>query len=221
VCLRVPKHKVYLDAFYIGVYAVTNRQYTEFIRETGHRAPDKSKCGGTPIWKNGRLWKNGRCPDDKLDHPVVCVSWHDATAYAKWAGCELPTEAQWEKAARGPLGFKYPWGNRFDEGKCRNCKNKGSDITCPVCGYPEGASGYGTCNQSGNVWEWCRDWYDEKHYGKSPRENPEGPDRGSSRVLRGGSWEFAVPTILGAANRYRYDPGVRINDRGFRIMRAA
>jgi formylglycine-generating enzyme required for sulfatase activity len=117
-----PKHKVYLDAYYIGVYAVTNRQYQQFVKKTKHRPPEKAGYG-TPIWNNGR------CPKDKLDHPVVCVSWEDAAAYAKWAGCELLTEAQWEKAAHGPLGFKYPWGDQWDEGKCRNDKNKGSGTT--------------------------------------------------------------------------------------------
>jgi formylglycine-generating enzyme required for sulfatase activity len=210
-----PRHRVYLNAYYIGVYAVTNRQYAEFVKETGHPAPEQSDWGMTPIWENGR------CPDDKLDHPVVCVSWHDATAYVKWAGCKLPTEAQWEKAARGPLGFKYPWGNQFDEEKCRNYKNRGSGTTCPVWGCPEETSGYGTCNQSGNVWEWCWDWYDEKYYKKSPLENPKGPHRGSYRVNRGGSWWDHDPTNLRAAYRDRYHQGSRYGNRGFRLMRTA
>ena len=209
-----PKHRVHLDAYWIGVYCVTNRQYSRFVKATKHRAPDKADYG-TPIWQNGR------CPEGKLDHPVVCVSWDDASAYAKWSGLELPTEAQWEKAARGPKGLLYPWGNEWDAGKCRNDKNKGSEETCPVWGYPAGVSGYGTYNQSGNVWEWCRDWYDEKYYGKSPARNPGGPEGGSARVLRGGGWRSDDASGFRGASRVYDAPAGRGDLQGFRLVRTA
>jgi len=163
-----PKHRVHLSAYCIGVYCVTNAQYLRFVEATGHRAPDKADYG-TPVW-SGRSF-----PQDKTDHPVVCVSWDDASAYAAWAGCGLPTEAQWEKAARGPQGLVYPWGDQWDAGLCRNSGNKGSGQTCRVYDYPEGVSGYGTFNQAGNVWEWCRDWYDSGYYSHQSCAGPYRP----------------------------------------------
>jgi len=210
-----PKHRVQLDAFYMGVYCVTNRQYAAFVQATGHRHPDKANYG------NPTIWENGRYPEDRAEHPVVCVSWDDATAYAEWAGCALPTEAQWEKAARGPQGMIYPWGEAWEEGKkCRNDKNRGSEETASVWGYPEGVSGYGTYQQSGNVREWCRDWYDEKFYIRSPGNNPEGPDGGSIRVIRGGCWGNDVASYFRGSIRAWIEPGFRIDYLGFRLVRA-
>ena len=209
-----PKHKVYLDAYYINVYAVTNRQYGRFIQVTGHRAPEKADFGDP-------VWRNGRCPEGKLDHPVVCVSWDDAMAYVRWAGCGLLTEAQWEKAARGPLGLKYPWGNEWDKHKCRHYNNRGDETTCNVWRHGQGVSGYGTYNQSGNVFEWCRDWYDSEYYGKSPRENPPGPAKGSFQVRRGGGWRNFDPSSLRAARRCGILPDYRYDYQGFRLVRAA
>lgn len=160
------------------------------------------------------------CPEAKLDHPVVCVDWDDASAYATWAGCELPTEAQWEKAARGPSGTIYPWGNDWDQAKCRNNKNKGSEETAPVWAYPEGMSGYGTYQQSGNVWEWCRDWHgDYKTTGV--QSNPTGPQRCSRRVFRGGSWYYDVASFFRGAYRDGDDPDDRRGLLGFRLVRTA
>ena len=168
-----PKHRVELSEYWMGVYCVTNRQYGRFVSATKHRAPDNS------LWQKGEL----------LDHPVVNVSWDDAAAYAKWAGLSLPTEAQWEKAVRGPCCLIYPWGEEWDPKKCRNSTNKGNDTTAAVWEYPDGTSGYGTMQQSGNIWEWCADWYDDSYYGKSPAKDPGGPQTGSDRVARGGSWD--------------------------------
>ena len=211
-----PKHKVYLDAYYISVYTVSNRQYGRFIQETGHRLPDKSSYSG-----DKPVWRNSRCPEEKLDHPVAFVSWDDAVAYARWAGCELPTEAQWEKAARGPLGLKYPWGNDWDEDKCQHAETRGKEETCHVWSYGQGVSEYGTYNQSGNVWEWCRDWYVDKYYGKGPYQNPPGPERGWRRVDRGGSWGERNPSNLQAAIRNWNSPDYRGGIRGFRLVRTA
>ena len=150
---------------------------------------------------------------------MVCVSWGDAIAYAKWAGCALPTEAQWEKAARGPAGLIYPWGNDWDEGQCRNDANKGNETTSPVFGYPGGVSGYGTYNQSGNVWEWCADWYDGGYYGQSPGRDPRGPEGGADRVNRGGGWWNGFPGLFRGAHRDWHDPGYRYVNLGFRLVR--
>ncbi|WP_295590242.1 SUMF1/EgtB/PvdO family nonheme iron enzyme [uncultured Lamprocystis sp.] len=209
-----PKHRVFVSAYWMGVYAVTNAQYLKFVEATGHRAPDKADYGQA-------IWTGRGFPKDKADHPVVCVAWDDAVAYVQWAGCELPTEAQWEKAARGPAGLIYPWGNDWDASRCRHDKNKGSETTCPVSGYPGGVSGYGTYNQSGNVWEWCADWYENGYYGKSPVRDPRGPEGGSSRVRRGGGWWGGDPVSFRGAIRYWYDPGYRGVGLGFRLVRPA
>ncbi len=209
-----PKHGVHLDEYWIGAYCVTNRQYARFVQETGRRAPDKSDYSGVPA-----IWQSGKCPSDKLDHPVVCVDWEDAQAYAKWSGLALPTEAQWEKAARGPLGLIYPWGPAWDVDLCRNDENTGSGSTAEVWGCGRGVSGHGTYQQSGNVLEWCADWYGEKYYGESGRENPQGPDGGSLRVRRGGSWDYVGPSCFRGADRYGYVPSFRCDYQGFRLVR--
>jgi len=191
-----PAHRVHLDAYYIGVYAVTNAQYAGF--------------------RAGHAYSSG-----KSAHPVVEVSFEDAKAYAAWAGLSLATEAQWERAARGPGGLIYPWGEQWDESRCRNSRNRGSEETCSVHGYPVGVSGFGTYNQSGNVWEWCSDWYESDYYGSSPRENPTGPESGSRRVDRGGCWRGDVPGNFRGADRDGFAPGYRDGYLGFRLVRAA
>jgi formylglycine-generating enzyme len=200
-----PRHRVELSGYWIGVYAVTNAQYLKFVEVTGHRAPANTRHREKAM----------------ADHPVTDVSWEDSFAYAKWAGCKLASEAQWECACRGPLGLAYPWGQDWDETKCRNDKNKGSEQTSVVYGYEKGVSGWGTYNQSGNVWEWCADWYDENYYASSPKESPKEPERGSCRVFRGGSWRYGDPGFFRAAYRGWYDPGSLGGGAGFRLVRAA
>ncbi len=234
-----PRHAVYLDAYYIGVCAVTNRQYKKFVDETGHRPPDESdySFGGGLKWHRGGSglslqaaqsdasfgggpkWKGSAFPPELSDHPVVCVSWDDARAYCRWAGLELPTEAQWEKAARGPSGQAYPWGDEWDSERCRHYVNRGGGETCRVYDYAEGASGYGAYNMSGNVWEWCLDRYGSDYYKKSPNKNPTGPASGSIRVLRGGSWNCDSRGCR-AAGRGGGRPSYRIDGRGFRAVLA-
>lgn len=209
-----PPHRVELSGFWIGVYAVTNAQYLRFVEETGHRAPDKMEYGR-------RVWKKGRFAAEKADHPVVGVSWEDSAAYAAWAGCELASEAQWEKAARGALGLIFPWGNEWDPDKCRYAGNRGEEQTCPVYGYPQGASGCGTYNQSGNIWEWCADWYDERYYRNTSTRDPRGPGEGLSRVSRGGSWWYLSHVKFRAADRYSYLPRFRGYYLGLRLVKPA
>jgi len=208
-----PQHTIHLDRYYIGVYTVTNLQYKQFVDETGHRPPDGADYE-TPIWK-GKSY-----PESYTDHPVVCVNWEDAAAYCRWAGGTLSTEAQWEKAARGPKGFIYPWGNDWDQNLCRNDKNKGSETTCTVYEYPKGVSGYGCYNLSGNVWEWCSDWYGSDYYKNSPPKNPTGPDTGSGRVNRGGGWDRGGTEFFRAAYRCDRGPSRSGGFRGFRLLLA-
>jgi formylglycine-generating enzyme required for sulfatase activity len=199
-----PKHKVWLDGYWMGVYCVTNRQYGRFVKDGKGREPDNQK------WKDAAFAK----------HPVVNVSWDDCAAYAKWAGLSLPTEAQWEKACRGPKGLIYPWGKEWDEKRCRNSGNKGNEETAVVGAYAAGVSGYGTYQQSGNVWEWCADWYDKDYYKASGvSKNPVGPATGSGRVYRGGCWWDGVASFFRGASRFIYVPAFRYAYLGFRLVR--
>ncbi|MEV6598826.1 SUMF1/EgtB/PvdO family nonheme iron enzyme [Actinoplanes sp. NPDC051346] len=131
---------VWLPPFYIDVFPVTNGEYVRFVAETGHQPPDH--------------WPRGRCPDTLFDHPVTYVTWHDARSYALWAGKELPTGQQWEKAARGTRGDTYPWGNQQTPAKC-NVRESGIGSTTPVNRYHSGVSPYGVYDLCGNIWEWC------------------------------------------------------------------
>lgn len=206
------KHRVELSEYWIGVYCVTNRQYGKFMAEMGNFVP-------STVNTNKSVWKNGKCPAAKLDHPMVFVSIGFCEIYAKWAGLSLPTEAQWEKAARGPGGLIYPWGNEDATNKYRNSTNKGSARTAAVWEYPVGASGYGTMQQAGNVLEWCADWYKESYY-KCPKKDPVGPDGGSDRVCRGGGWtSWGGSSYFRGARRYGVDPLVDRDSLGFRLVR--
>jgi len=173
-----PPRRVYLDAFYIDRYPVTNREYKLFVEATGHPPP--------PHWA---AYGNSY-PPGKADHPVVGVCWFDARDYAAWVGKRLPTEAEWEKAARGTDGRRYPWGDEFDPQRC-NTDISGIGDTVPVGTYsPAGDSPYGVADLSGNVWEWVADWYERDYYQRAPARNPTGPETGTEKVLRGGAWDF-------------------------------
>ena len=169
-----PAHSVYLSAFYILKYPVTNMDYREFVQCTVHKQPIH--------------WQRDTYPTGLGHHPVVNVSWQDAQAYAAWRGARLPTEAEWEKAARGTDERHYPWGNRFVDGeRCNSCNQVGA--TTPVTEYPEGRSEYGVWDLCGNVYEWCADYYDEDYYRSGPNSNPKGPEGGQKRVVRGGCFQ--------------------------------
>lgn len=212
-----PQHRVYLDSYYIYKYEVTNAQFAKFVSETGYDA--------------GTVWKE-RYESEMDQHPVAWVSWNDANAYCRWAGGSLPTEAEWEKAARGTDGRQYPWGNKWDERACNwhngpimagmaKVFSLGMRGATPVGSYPLGVSPYGAYDMAGNVDEWCSDWYDEMYYGSSPVKNPEGPGSGEYRVIRGGSFFDSNSNSLRCATRWGIDPNARDFFKGFRCCRSA
>ena len=199
------QHSVYLDGYWIHKHEVTVAHYRKFCQATGRPMPSK--------------WAD--------DRPIIMVSWNDAQAYAQWAGGALPTEAQWEKAARGADGRRYPWGDDWDWG--RRC-NDGMDhnsvggrvwpwktVAAPVGSYPTGTSPYGAMDMAGNVWEWCADWYRQDYYGISPASNPRGPATGSARVLRGGSYDHGERELR-CAYRFYADPNRGYGGIGFRCV---
>jgi formylglycine-generating enzyme required for sulfatase activity len=197
-----PQRRVYLDAYSIYKNPVTVAQYRKFCAATGRQMPSD------PSWG----WKE--------DHPIVNVSWEDATAYARWAGVSLPTEAQWEKAARGTDGRKYPWGDKWDASRCSNGDTDLNQTTA-VGSFPQGASPYGVLDMAGNVWEWCADRYDGNYYQAGPKRNPQGPESGDVRVLRGGSWGYANPADFRCAYRYGFVTAGRGYILGFRCASRA
>lgn len=175
-----PQRTVTLSPYSIGKYPVTNIEYQAFVKAAKHEPP--------------RHWEDGRSPAGQENHPVTHVSWDDANTYADWlskkTGQEytLPTEAQWERAARGDQDVrKQPWDGALDT-EHANIEESGIGGTTPVGAYPAGKSPCEAMDMVGNVWEWCADWYDEDYYSKGDKENPMGPDAGDYRVLRGGSW---------------------------------
>jgi formylglycine-generating enzyme required for sulfatase activity len=193
-----PAHTVYLDGYWIYKTEVTVGQYKKFCAATGHAMPNLA---------------DGFSDDD---HPIVDVSWNDAQAYCAWAGVKLPTEAQWEKAARGTDGRIYPWGNEFSTSKAWT-KESGATHTAPVGSFPDGASPYGCLDMAGNVCEWCQDWYGKDYYASSPSSNPTGPGYAEGRVLRGGSW-FSDSFYCRCANRDDPDPSLTLDIYGFRCV---
>ena len=140
---------IWLPSFYIDIFPVTNSDYMRFVAATGHQPPDH--------------WPKGRCPANVFDHPVTFVTWHDAASYASWAGKDLPTARQWEKAARGARGDVFPWGNQQTPAKC-NARESGVGSTTPVSRYHSGVSPYGVYDMCGNTWEWCSSRTDPGRY---------------------------------------------------------
>ena len=225
-----PVHTVYLDDFWIDRYEVTNERFARFVAATGHQTEAERRGWGW-VWKDseweeveGADWRHPHGPqssiEGRMDQPVVLVSWSDADAYCRWAGKRLPSEAQWEKAARGPAtgsgrGHRYAWGDEFDSG-WTNTKESGWGDTLPVGSFsPQGDSPYGAADVTGNVWEWVADWYGEDYYAQSPAANPTGPASGTFRILRGGSWPFDE-VYARTAFRYNVKPDYTYDFAGFR-----
>ena len=173
--IAAPKHPVILKAFYMDIHEVTNQEYYEYCMALGHKLPE---FWGLDLYKSGM---------DYPDHPVVGVSHFEATQYAEWAGKRLPTEAEWEHAARGGLeDIAYPYGKKADHSMARFNDPEAEKGPVKTGSYPPNA--YGLYDMSGNAWEWVSDWFFESYYSESAEENPGGPSCGTFRVFRGGGW---------------------------------
>jgi len=209
-----PVHKVYLDAYYMCRYEVTNQEYYKFWEATGKHTPESfADEYGVSTWP-GRAMKFPR-------HPVVGVTWHDAVAYAEWVGMRLPTEAEWEKAARGPTSRLWPWGNSLRPyANTWNGKDGYDNSIAPAGAYPDGKSYYGVMDMAGNVWEWTADWYSETYYFHSPERNPRGANMRSWRVIRGGSWSDNMNRCTTTFRFYFY-PSLKTSFIGFRLAKTA
>ena len=211
-----PQHRLLLPDYYMAKTPVTNAQYTAFVEAADHEPP--------------RHWDARKPPQGKEDHPVVWVSWYDAVAYCKWLAevtdqpYRLPSEAEWEKAARGADGRIYPWGNEWDAGRC-NTREGGKNDTTPVGAYPQGASLYSLLDMAGNVFEWARSlWGPDSlkpkfKYPYNDADGRENPEAGlvTHRVMRGGSWS-SYRSHTRCAYRFRNFPSVRWDGFGFRLV---
>lgn len=199
-----PEHKKNVDSFYIDKYEVTNKKYKVFVDSDGHRPPEH--------------WDGNKVPDARENHPVVYVNWFDAEAYCKWTGKRLPTETEWEKAARGTDKRVFPWGDKFSRDKA-NTPQLGNEDTMPVGKFESGKSPYGVYDMAGNVWEWTSDWFLPYPGNSHPDEN-----YGEMyKVVRGGSWYDCTYYKCGISaptyNRIFFNPSTRNNNFGFRCAK--
>lgn len=194
-----PQRTIRTDAFFIDRQPVTVQQFQAYLKATGLEMPES--------------WHRQN-PPEKGDWPVVHVTWDEASDYAAWKGCRLPTEAEWERAARGPDGRIFPWGNQLPEVEHAQFSTEGRS---PVASRPAGASPFGCLDMAGNGFEWVQDWYSPGYYGISPEEDPKGPESGEKKVLRGGSFVHDA-AALRCASRGRYAPAERRANHGFRCV---
>ena len=208
-----PQRLVSVDDFWIDQTEVTNAMYEKCFKSGVCSLPADVRFSEASYSVHGNYFSNSEFDD----FPVVNVTWSQAKTYCTWAGQTLPTEAQWEKAARGTEGIKYPWGNDWASQYITNYDNN-SGITVKVDSYPGGASPYGALNMAGNAWEWVSDWYDETYYSDQINENPTGPEDGTFKVMRGGSWINSAPGIR-TAQRGRELPESFNNTIGFRCVK--
>ncbi len=230
-----PVHRVYISEFFIGRFAVTQEEYGRFVRATGHPVPAIQRL---PIIAQGEreplfrelatpyIWDRDQPPAGHGSHPVVLVQYDDALAYCRWLSVSierpvrLPTEAEWEKAARGGTdGQRYPWGHEIDSSRANFLTDpsiKHQRGTRPTGTYPPNA--YGLYDVSGNAWEWVSDWYAPDYYGGGEMRDPAGPESGSMRILRGGSWVNDDVSMLRCAYRHKVPPDTYAYSVGFRIV---
>jgi eukaryotic-like serine/threonine-protein kinase len=209
------QHLVFLDAFWMDKTVITNTMYAVCVKAGGCTPPQatdsqtRSDYYGNPQYNN---------------YPVINVGWYQAEAYCSWAGqasganVSLPSEAQWEKAARSPAGFRYPWGEASPTCVLANYAGCTRDTTA-VDAHPDGASPYGVLDMAGNVWQWMNDWYSKDYYSESPQNNPQGPATGKDKVLRGSSWGYTT-YYLRSAGRQNDTPANARDDVGIRCSRS-
>lgn len=217
---ETPIHSVYLKTFWIHQTEVTNAMYARCVAAGKCQPPKRIRSNTVSDYFQNQQY---------AEYPVIYVAWQDAANYCAWQGGRLPTEAEWEKAARGEDGRLYPWGNEFQGGRANFCDsacpfewaNKnfsdGFADTAPVGQYPDGASVYDVLDLAGNVWEWTADWYAERYYDSAPGDNPPGPSKGTDRVIRGGAWN-CVGSILRGGTRMGEKPGEGFYNVGFRCV---
>lgn len=240
-----PARRVFIGSFYLDRLEVTNRQYAEFVEATHHREPMNNNPSVT-------MWRDHKPLETVVHHPVVNVSWEDGRDYCLWAGKRLPTEAEWEKAARGTDHRRYPWGDEWDIAKANSAsywagrtiefqsgadweafwikgegarlsKEKGINgevLTLPVGSFPDGTSPYGALDMAGNASEWVTDWFDPNYYRVAPLSDPQGPERGAIKAMRGGSW-LKPATSLRTADRDWGTMDSRPSGTGFRCAKDA
>jgi len=248
---EIPQREVFMSAYLIDKYPVTNAEYKKFIESDGYGQKVFWSDAGWQYISQSHPLENGDTDvilNGEGDCPAVNVSWYEAEAFAKWAGKRLPTEAEWEKAARGTGGRMYPWGNTFEKINL-NCSESKNEKPAPVTKYPQGQSPYGCFDMAGNVWEWTADWYDSQYYGSAPEKDPQGPkdaeadpyygqpeevgvsvydlepSTGSKtlsgcKVLRGGSWSGAGIVHVRCANRDYDEPIYKNDTMGFRCAKS-
>ncbi|MBI5117120.1 formylglycine-generating enzyme family protein [Candidatus Poribacteria bacterium] len=227
-----PVHGVCLRGFYIDKYEVTNEQFKKFVDATGYITDAEmaaSSNASLPTWKHP--YGADSNADNMSNYPVACVSWNDANAYALWAGKRLPTESEWEKAARGTDGRVYPWGNAEPTIALANVADSSAGLmwsnaslsdnqkkAAPVGSFAGGRSVYAVEDMAGNVWEWCFDWWGKDYYKVSPPTGPTGPETGEFKVIRGGSWFYSADGARTSRRMY-FRPVGSSADIGFRCVK--
>ena len=220
-----PIHEVFIDDFLIDETSVTNLEFSKFVQETNYKTDAEIK-GSAIGYENseikeilGLTWKT-YFTEERENHPVVLVSWNDASNFAKWAGKRLPTEAEWEKAARGGLEQKlYPWGDNEPLNSTCNWGKQTINLPLTTSVKTFAPNDFGLYDMAGNVWNWCADWFSENYYAEGNYNNPTGAASGDTKVRRGASFNIIQTFRLRCANRGAYDPNTFAINIGFRCVR--